>query len=214
MTLPSFLRLFIDCHGKECTFQENGFSFVTGRGPRHSLGQTLKIIPQGPGFPRATNRNGCGGEVDMPRAHRSASGGLKGRPLHSLHSLFSFQRTGIFPPGSPISVWHPLLSHILRSDREPALAELERSVRMMCHARTSLLGRHHAHQAQAELTMVGSVAFVREERVPYASITLNHPKWSFALLCRAVRASPLPVPCSHPPIVRPGFLCYYNSAEP
>ena len=61
-------------------------------------------------------------------------------------------------PGNPMSVWHPFLSHILRSDREPALAELERSRRDDVSCSNILLVRHHAHQAQAELTLVGSGA--------------------------------------------------------
>ena len=55
-----------------------------------------------------------------------------------------------------------------------------------------MLVRHHAHQAQAELTMVGSVAFVREEQVPHAPnghLSLN--AFAFALACALLPFPPV-----------------------
>ena len=70
------------------------------------------------------------------------SGGPKRPPIPFPPFPFPLQRTGILlPSGNPMSVWHPFLSHILRSDREPALAELERSRRDDVSCSNMLLAR-------------------------------------------------------------------------
>ena len=149
----------------------------------------------------------------------------RGRPCHSLLSPSFFQRTGIFPfPSSPSPHHFPLITFHFplcpwQSHKRMAPVPLahiaerplttvgggERSVRMMCVLEPLLLGRHRAHQASRSLTGVGSGAFVREERVPYAPRTGCRPHHNaFALplplpfaLCLAL-ALALPCPCPVP----------------